>query len=187
MRGNFVIAPAHSFMCVTVILPVFNPQSQLCGCRIASGLQLQRIVEGACRAGARTMPCGAGGACTLGVSIRRGYPAGKCRALLAFRGAGDPRSGAGRASCGWEQSTLGRAHGEAATGGDDGAHAGATRAAGAAARIAPTYRSRSREALAKWTKQSPYHLATAARCYFPKAERMQYRDLGWLRSRRRSS
>jgi hypothetical protein len=87
-----------------VLLPV---ESQLCGCRITSELQLLRIIEGARRAGARTMPCGAGGACTFGVGIRRGYPAGKCRALLAIAGAGDPRSGAGRTRCGWEQTALG--------------------------------------------------------------------------------
>jgi hypothetical protein len=116
-----------------VLLPV---ELQLCGCRVTSGLQLLRIIEGTRWAGARTMPCSAGGACTLGVSIRRGYPAGKCRALLAIRGAGDPRSGAGRASCRWEQTALGRAHEEAAAGGDDGADAGGTGAARAATCIA---------------------------------------------------
>jgi hypothetical protein len=116
-----------------VLLPI---QLQLCGCRITSGLQLRHIVEGACRASAWTMSCGAGGACTLGVSIRRGYPASKCRPLLAIGGAGDPRSSAGRTKCGWEQTTLGCAHGEAAAGGDDGAHAGGTGAARAATCIA---------------------------------------------------
>jgi hypothetical protein len=124
---ELIYSSACPIMCVCdVLMPV---QSQLCGCRITSGLQLLRIIEGARRAGARTMPCGAGGAYTLGVGIRRGYPAGKCRALLAVGGAGDPRSGKGRTRCGWEQAALGPAHGEAATGGDDGAHAGATGAA----------------------------------------------------------
>jgi hypothetical protein len=89
-----------------VLLPV---KLQLFGRRITSGLQLLRVIEGARRAGARKMPCGAGGACTLGVGIRRGYPAGKCRALLAIGGAGDSRPSAGRTRGGWEQTTLGRA------------------------------------------------------------------------------
>jgi hypothetical protein len=107
--------------------------TQLRSCRITRRIQLQRNVEGTSRAYYWPVPCGAGRACPLSIGIRRGYPAGEARALLAIRGTAGPRPGAGWARGGQGDDSLGRTHGEAAAGGDDGAHAGGARTARAAA------------------------------------------------------
>ena len=105
---------------------------QICGSRNTRQFQLQRDIQGACRAGARPMSRCTWAARALGVSIRCGDRPGKAWALLAVGGADDSR-----ASVGGErkrkQAALGRTHKQTSAGRDNGADAGTTGAAGAAA------------------------------------------------------
>ena len=125
-----LINSSHECVLMRLLLPC---QLQLRGCRVASGLQLQRGIEGARRAGGRSMPCSNGGACTLAVSSRCRNRTGEARTLFAIRGTRDSRPSACRKR-GREQAAVGREHEEAAGGGGDGAHARAAGATPAAAR-----------------------------------------------------
>ena len=115
---------ALSFPQTCVLMHVFF--LQLCGGRIAGGLQLSCSIEGACRAGAGPMPCSSGGARPVGVGIRCSDRAGAARALLAIRGTGDPRPRTGGPRRSGERAALGREHEEAEGRGGDGAHARTT-------------------------------------------------------------
>jgi hypothetical protein len=68
---RYMRSPLLIFLCTDELPDV--AQSQLCSCRNTRLLQLQRSIEGACRAGDRAVSCGAGGARPLGRSIRCGH------------------------------------------------------------------------------------------------------------------